>query len=65
MHRQRQAGTEINSVQLDGKDDPDAAKAAQAVVESDVTKKFAKDKLLDFLTFNAYHLPMYARPGTY
>ena len=55
----------LASVQLDGKDDPDAAKAAQAVVESDVTKKFAKDKLLDFLTFNAYHLPMYARPGTY
>jgi hypothetical protein len=55
----------LAKVQMAGGDDAEMVKAAQALVESDVTKKFAKDKLLDFLTFNAYHLPMYARPGTY
>jgi hypothetical protein len=26
-------------------------------------EKQIKDRLMDFLTFNAYSLPMYARPG--
>jgi hypothetical protein len=26
-------------------------------------EKAVKDRLVDFLTFNAYHLPMYTRPG--
>jgi hypothetical protein len=44
---------------------PEAAKAAQLLVETPQTKKLVKDRLIDYLTFNAYHLPMYARPGTY
>jgi len=40
---------------------------AQALGELDQkdTLKFAKERLLDYLTFNAYHLPMYARPGNW
>ena len=26
-------------------------------------EKGVKDRMVDFLTFNAYHLPMYTRPG--
>ncbi|EGD77960.1 hypothetical protein PTSG_09594 [Salpingoeca rosetta] len=28
-------------------------------------QKMIKDRLMDYLTFNAYHLPMYARPGAW
>jgi hypothetical protein len=44
---------------------PEAAKAAQLLVATPQTRKLVKDRLIDYLTFNAYHLPMYARPGTY
>lgn len=44
---------------------PEGAEQALALVKTRQTKKLIKDKLIDFLTFNAYHLPMYARPGTY
>eukprot|EP01147_Barroeca_monosierra_P004107 gene4107-42_t len=34
-------------------------------VNNTITQKLVKDRLMDFLTFNSYHLPMYARPGSW
>jgi len=40
-------------------------KGAENMIDNPNTKQAAKGRLLDFLNFNSYHLPMYARPGTW
>ena len=44
-------------------DEETLRKEARAQIDLPATSKLIRDRLLDFLTFNAYHLPMYARPG--
>ena len=39
------------------------AKSLAGLVDQPIVSKFVKDKLVDFISYNSYHLPMYARPG--
>jgi hypothetical protein len=41
----------------------DAHKQALALLQGPGVTKLIRDRLIDYLTFNSYHVPMYARPG--
>jgi hypothetical protein len=40
-----------------------ARKQALALLQGAGVTKLIRDRLIDYLTFNSYHVPMYARPG--
>eukprot|EP00056_Hartaetosiga_gracilis_P008502 m.121627 g.121627 ORF g.121627 m.121627 type:complete len:696 (+) comp12924_c0_seq4:1622-3709(+) len=53
---------ELKSDELKSKEEEQFA-ALRERVNTSSTQKMIKDRLLDFITFHAYHLPMYARPN--
>ena len=40
-----------------------AQKEARSHIDLHSTTKLVRDKMMDYLNYNSYHLPMYARPG--
>eukprot|EP00042_Codosiga_hollandica_P047651 m.520350 g.520350 ORF g.520350 m.520350 type:complete len:1192 (+) comp57494_c0_seq1:53-3628(+) len=56
--------TQLVAVSSEGEDAQAALrKEALALVGVSAISKLVRDRLVDFLSYNSYHLPMYTRPG--
>ena len=61
------AGLRVSKEEDDFRQDKDGKLLAEAIacVSNDTVASLVKNRLMDFLTYNSYHLPMYARPTSW